>query len=174
MNEPWPHLYVFKSLRFHVGESEAKYFSPHQCFRGVLTFQHKVGHGIENNTNLCMIPILLLKLARELYKAMSSWRHWTKLINSKENIIRLYTILRLEQIKSVNLFVIVFNSLHFHLSALKRSVLKYAGRNNFEETIWAMAWYFTLGKLKIPPKLSLIFFPPFFHLTVMAPSAAFF
>lgn len=105
-----------------------------------------------------MIPILLLKLARELYKAMSSWRHWTKLINSKENIIRLYTILRLEQIKSVNLFVIVFNSLHFHLSALKRSVLKYAKRNNFEETIWAMAWYFTLGKLKIPPKLSLIFF----------------
>lgn len=65
--------------------------------------------------------------------------------------------LGLEQIKSVNLFVIVFNSLHFHLSALKRSVLKYAGRNNFEETIRAMAWYFTLGKLKIPPKLSLIF-----------------
>ena len=82
--------------------------------------------------------------------------------------------LGLEQIKSVNLFFIVFNSLHFHLSALKRSVLKYAKRNNFEETIWAMAWYFTLGKLKIPPKLSLIFFPPFFHLTVMAPSAAFF
>ena len=66
--------------------------------------------------------------------------------------------LGLEQIKSVNLFVIVFNSLHFHLSALKRSVLKYAGRNNFEESIWASAWYFTLGKLKIPPKLSLIFF----------------